>query len=69
VKLGNESTKFFRTRATISYRHNYIYSLLNKEEVEISDHDGNETIFLDAFKDIMGLFHNPNMAFNPWELF
>jgi hypothetical protein len=30
VKLGNENTKFFHTKATINYRHNYISMLLNE---------------------------------------
>jgi hypothetical protein len=44
MKLGEENTKFFRARATISNRQNYISSLLNKEEVENTNHDGNKTI-------------------------
>jgi hypothetical protein len=31
VKLGNENTKFFHTKATINYRHNFIAMLKNED--------------------------------------
>jgi hypothetical protein len=71
VKLGNENTKFFHTKATINYRHNYIAMLKNDELIEISDHEGNTSILWKAFKDRMGqsekldmLFHLPDFLEN-----
>jgi exonuclease III len=40
VKLGNENTRFFHTKATINYRHNLISMLKNADQAEICDHDG-----------------------------
>jgi hypothetical protein len=64
VKLGNENTRFFHTKATINYRHNYISLLRNKDHVEISDHEGKAGILWEAFKDRMGKSDNPEMHFN-----
>jgi hypothetical protein len=69
VKLGDENTKFFHTRATINYRHNHISMLKNQDLAEISDHDGKASILWNAFKDRMGTSDKPNMHFNLAELF
>ncbi|XP_073359845.1 uncharacterized protein [Aegilops tauschii subsp. strangulata] len=47
VKLGDENTKFFHTKATINHRHNNIAILLNEDSVEISDHADLEIPFSD----------------------
>jgi hypothetical protein len=44
VKLGDANTKFFHTKATINYRHNYIAILKNDSLDEITDHDGKAAI-------------------------
>jgi hypothetical protein len=44
VKLGSENTKFFHTKATINYRHNFIGMITNDDLEEISDHDGKASI-------------------------
>jgi hypothetical protein len=44
VKLGDANTKFFHTKATISYRKNYIASLRNEQNVDISDHESKAEI-------------------------
>jgi hypothetical protein len=64
VKLGNENTKFFHTKATINYRHNYIAMLKNDELIEISDHEGKASILWKAFKDRMGQSEKPDMLFH-----
>jgi hypothetical protein len=64
VKLGNENTRFFHTKATINYRHNYISMLLNNDMEEISDHDGKASILWKTFKDRMGNSDKPQMLFN-----
>jgi hypothetical protein len=67
--LGNENTRFFHTKATINYRHNYISLLRNKDLVEISDHKGKAGILWEAFKDRMGKSDNPEMHFNLHDFF
>jgi hypothetical protein len=69
VKLGDENTRFFHTRATINYRHNHISMLRNQDMAEITDHDGKASILWNAFKDRMGASDNPEMHFNLTELF
>jgi hypothetical protein len=44
VKLGDENTKFFHTRATINVRHNKIVVLQNEDLADITDHDGKAEI-------------------------
>jgi hypothetical protein len=67
--LGNENTRFFHTKATINYRHNYISLLRNKDHVEISDHEGKAGILWEALKDRMGKSDNPKMHFNLHDFF
>jgi hypothetical protein len=50
VKLGDENTKFFHTRATINFRYNKIAILQNGEQADITDHDGKADILWKAFK-------------------
>jgi hypothetical protein len=50
VKLGDASTKFFHTRATISYRKNYISCLKNEANMDIADHAGKAEIIWNAIK-------------------
>jgi hypothetical protein len=64
VKLGNENTKFFHTKATINYRHNFISILENDEHAEVSDHEGKAAILWKAFKERMGKSDRSNMLFN-----
>jgi hypothetical protein len=68
VKLGSENTKFYHTRATISYRYNYIKILHNNDNAEVSDREGKDNILWNAFKDRMGQTENPEMAFNLQDL-
>jgi hypothetical protein len=51
VKLGNENTRFFHSKATINYRHNYISMLSTEDSEEITDHEGKASILWNAFKD------------------
>jgi hypothetical protein len=69
VKLGDANTKFFHSKASISYRHNYISMLKNIEGAEISDHEGKEEILWSAFKERMGTLDNVAMHFNLSNLF
>jgi hypothetical protein len=69
VKLGNENTKFFHTKATINYRNNYISMLLNEEHVEISDHDGKVALIWKTFKERMGQSDKTSMKFNLGEMY
>jgi hypothetical protein len=64
VKLGSENTKFFHTKATINYRHNFIGMTTNDDLEEISDHDGKASILWKAFKERIGKFENTQMLFN-----
>ncbi|XP_071685170.1 uncharacterized protein [Lolium perenne] len=64
VKLGDANTKFFHSKATINYRHNYISVLQNSDQVEIADHEGKAAILWQAFKNRMGQSDNPAMQFN-----
>jgi hypothetical protein len=64
VKLGNENTKFFHTKATTNYRKNYISMLLNDEQVEISDHDGKAALLRKTFKERMGQSDKTSIKFN-----
>jgi hypothetical protein len=64
VKLGNENTKFFHTKATINYRHNFIAMLKNEDQMEISDHEGKAAILWKAFEERMGQSEKPPMLFN-----
>jgi nitroimidazol reductase NimA-like FMN-containing flavoprotein (pyridoxamine 5'-phosphate oxidase superfamily) len=61
VKLGDANTRFFHTKATINYRHNYISMLVNDSLAEISDHDGKVDILWKAFKERMGMTDNPTI--------
>jgi hypothetical protein len=69
VKLGNENTKFFHTKTTINYRHNYISMLLNENQAKITDHDGKASILWKAFKDRMGKFDSPQLLYNVQQLY
>jgi hypothetical protein len=64
VKLGDENTKFFHTRATINVRHNKIVVLQNEDLADITDHDGKADILWKAFKERMGTSSNSSMKFN-----
>src|SRR4051812_20177106 len=64
VKLGDENTKFFHSRATISFRHNYISMLKDDSDLEIYDHDGKANLLWNSFKDRMGTSDKPEMHFN-----
>jgi hypothetical protein len=69
VKLGNENTKFFHTKATINFRQNHIATLQNEEQVEISDHEGKAAILWKNFKERMDNAGNPKMLFNIEDLY
>jgi hypothetical protein len=69
VKLGDANTRFFHTKATINYRHNYISMLVNDSLAEISDHDGKADILWKAFKERMGMTDSPTMHFDLQDLF
>jgi hypothetical protein len=69
VKLGNENTKFFHTKATINYRNNYIPMLINEEQVEISDDEGKAALLWKAFKERMGQSDQTSMKFNLREIY
>jgi hypothetical protein len=64
VKLGDENTKFFHTRARINFRHNKIVVLQNDDLADITDHDGKVEILWKAFKERMGTSGNSSMQFN-----
>ncbi|XP_071685378.1 uncharacterized protein [Lolium perenne] len=64
VKLGDANTRFFHSKATINYRHNYISMLQNSDQAEIHDHEGKAAILWQAFKERMGNSDNPDMQFN-----
>jgi hypothetical protein len=40
VNLGDANTKIFHTRASINFRHIYIFVLKNDNQAKIYDHDG-----------------------------
>jgi hypothetical protein len=63
VKLGDANTRFFHTKATINYRHNYI-AMLKEKETKIIDHEGKADILWKAFKERMGTSDNLTMKFN-----
>jgi hypothetical protein len=67
VKLGDANTRFFHTKATINYRHNYI-AMLKDNETKCSDHDGKAEILWKAFKERMGTLDNTSMKFNLHDL-
>jgi hypothetical protein len=69
VKLGNENTKFFHTKATINYRNNYISMLINEDQAEISNHDGKAAMLWKAFKERMGQSDKTSMKFNLREMY
>ena len=68
VKLGDANTKFFHARATIRHRHNFIASLKNESQVDISDHDGKAAILWSAFKERMGKSDHTSMQFDIQDL-
>jgi hypothetical protein len=68
VNLGDANTRFFHTKATINYRHNYI-AMLKENESKITDHDGKADILWKAFKERMGTTENLSMKFNLHEIF
>jgi hypothetical protein len=68
VKLGDANIRFFHTKATINYRHNYI-AMLKENESEVTDHDGKADILWKAFKERMGTSENLSMKFNLHDLF
>jgi hypothetical protein len=69
VKLGDANTKFFHTKATISFRKNYISSLRNEQNIEVSDHESKAEILWNAFKERMGKSDCPEMQFNLDDLY
>ena len=69
VKLGDENTHFFHSKATINYRHNYIAMLKNSDQADIFDHDGKADILWKAFKERMGNAESPEMCFNLSDFF
>jgi hypothetical protein len=69
VKLGNENTRFFHTKATINYRHNFISMLKSDDQAEICDHEGKAHILWESFKRRMGQFGIPSMHFNLQDFF
>jgi hypothetical protein len=69
VKLGNKNTRFFHSKATINYKHNYINMLSTDDSEEITDHEGKASILWKAFKDRMGKCEKPKMLFNPDEIY
>jgi hypothetical protein len=69
VKLGDANTKFFHTKATINYRKNYIASLRNEQNVDISDHESKAEILWNDFKERMGKSDDPEMHFNLQDIY
>ena len=69
VKFGDENTKFFHTKASINHRHNKIAMLLNKDQVEVTDHDGKAAILWEAFKNRLGQSNGHSMHFDLNDLY
>jgi hypothetical protein len=69
VKLGDANTKFFHTRATISYKKNYVSILKSDANNEIVDHAGKAEILWNAFKEIIGKSDDPKMHFNLQDIY
>ena len=63
VKFGDENTKFFHTKASINHRHNKIAMLLNKDQVEVTEHEGKAAILWEAFKERLGQSTGHKMHF------
>lgn len=51
VTLGDASTKFFHSNATIKYRHNLITVLENDDGISVTDHSAKAALIWEAFKD------------------
>jgi hypothetical protein len=69
VKLGDANTKKIHIKATISYRKNFIASMRNEQNIDISDHDSKVQILWNAFKERMGKYDHPEMHFNLHDLY
>ena len=69
VKFGDENTKFFHTKASINHRHNQIAMLVNKDQVEVTDHEGKAAILWDAFKSRLGQSNGHSMHFDLNDLY
>ena len=60
---------FIYDRVIVMHRHNYITTLENYDDIEISDHDGKVKFSWCAFKERMGKADNLDMLFNLPQLF
>ena len=69
MKFGDENTKFFHTKASINHSHNKIAMLLNKDQVEVTDHEGKAAILWEAFKDRLGQSNGHSMHFDLNDLY
>ena len=54
--------------ATERYRRNCIATLKTNQGVVVDDHEGKESILLEAFKQRLGTCSEPNMKFNLFAL-
>ena len=64
VKLGDANTTYFHAKSIVSHRHNFIASLKNDEQLEITDHDGKAAVLWLAFKEKMGKSESTVMHFD-----
>ena len=64
VKLGDENTKNFHTKASINHRHNHIVMLKNEDQVEITDHAGKAALLWNAFRNRLGQSQQTTMHFD-----
>jgi len=64
IRFGDDCTKFFHAKATVSHRKNTISSLIDENGFSITDHEGKAALLYSAFKNRMGVSRQYQMQFD-----
>jgi hypothetical protein len=64
VNLGDENASFFHSIATISRKMNFIVSLCNHNDNQISDHEQKANLLWTSFKERLGHSEFTNISFD-----
>ena len=67
--LGEENTKFFQSIATERYRINTVSQVIDQNGQTVHSHEQKASLFLQCFKNRMGVTRDPEMVFDLSTLF